>query len=53
MLSLLRHESVLVQPGWFYDFESEPFAVVSLLCEPRVFGEGTARLVSCIERLAG
>ncbi len=48
VLDLLREHEVLVQPGWYYDFESEPYAIVSLLTEPHVFAEGTARLVSYV-----
>lgn len=48
---LLTEREVLVQPGWFYDFESEPYVVVSLLTEPRVFSEGAARLVDHVTRL--
>lgn len=51
VLGLLRDE-VLVQPGYFYDFEREPYVVVSLLTEPRTFQEGTARLVRHITRVA-
>lgn len=51
-LGLLREEGVLVQPGWFYDFESEPYVIVSLLTEPRVFQEGVARLVAHVTRVA-
>lgn len=43
-LELLEGDNVLVQPGFFYDFESEAFLVVSLLTEPEVFGEGMRRL---------
>ncbi len=52
VLGLLRDAQVLVQPGWYYDFESEPFAIVSLLSEPRVFDEGAARLVDYVSRVA-
>ena len=31
---------VLVQPGYFYDFEREGYVVVSLLPEPAAFSEG-------------
>jgi alanine-synthesizing transaminase len=41
-LGLLEEHNVLVQPGYFYDFESEAFLVVSLLTEPEVFREGLA-----------
>jgi aspartate/methionine/tyrosine aminotransferase len=43
-IGLLRDEGVLVQPGYFYDFEGEGRLVISLLTEPGVFDEGTARL---------
>jgi alanine-synthesizing transaminase len=43
-LALLEREDVLVQPGFFYDFESEAFLVVSLLTEGAVFREGIGRL---------
>jgi hypothetical protein len=41
---LLADESVLVQPGWFYDFERGPVCIVSLLTSPTVFDEGMRRL---------
>ena len=43
-LALLEGSGVLVQPGYFYDFESEAFLVVSLLTEPGVFAEGIRRV---------
>ena len=43
-IGLLAQESVLTQPGFFYDFESEAFLIVSLLSVPEVFREGIARL---------
>ena len=43
-IQLLTQESVLTQPGFFYDFESEAFLIVSLLTVPEVFREGMARL---------
>jgi len=43
-LQLLADCHVLVQPGFFYDFESEAFLVISLLTEPAVFREGLGRL---------
>ncbi len=45
-LALLGDHDVLVQPGFFYDFESEAFLVVSLLTAPEVFAEGIERLLS-------
>jgi len=44
ILKLLGECNVLVQPGFFYDFESEAFLVVSLLTEPATFAEGIERL---------
>jgi alanine-synthesizing transaminase len=52
VLGLLRDAGVLVQPGWYYDFDSEPYAVVSLLTEPRAFEAGAARLVEYVTRVA-
>lgn len=43
-LELLERADVLVQPGFFYDFESEAYLVVSLLTAPDVFREGLRRL---------
>lgn len=39
-LTLLDRHRVLVQPGFFYDFEAEAFLVVSLLTPEKVFREG-------------
>lgn len=44
-LNLLEKANVLVQPGFFYDFETEAFLVLSLLTEPGVFHEGVRRLL--------
>lgn len=41
---LVDHEGVLLQPGWFFDFPDEPYAVVSLLTPARALGEGLRRL---------
>ena len=46
VLELLADRDVLVQPGFFYDFESEAFLVVSLLAPPEVFREGVNRIVA-------
>ncbi|MBZ5579747.1 MAG: pyridoxal phosphate-dependent aminotransferase [Acidobacteriia bacterium] len=48
-LDLLSQCGVLVQPGFFYDFESEAFLVVSLLTEPVVFREGLTRATRFLE----
>jgi len=44
-LTLLDHDNVLLQPGFFFDFEREAFLVVSLLTQPEIFGEGIRRLL--------
>ncbi len=41
---LLRQHNVLVQPGYFYDFERSGYIVLSLLTPPEIFKEGIARL---------
>jgi alanine-synthesizing transaminase len=48
VLGLLDDRDVLVQPGWFYDFESEPYVVVSLITPESVFREGATRLVEYV-----
>jgi len=46
VLQLLDHDNVLVQPGFFFDFESEAYLVLSLLTEPSTFQEGVRRIRS-------
>jgi alanine-synthesizing transaminase len=41
----LLDAGVLVQPGFFYDFETEAYLVASLLTTPETFREGLTRLV--------
>ncbi len=43
-LALLRDQDVLTQPGFFYDFESEAFLILSLLAEPETFRRGVERI---------
>jgi aspartate/methionine/tyrosine aminotransferase len=45
VLSLLEEDDVLVQPGFFYDFETEGWLVLSLLPPPGEFREGITRLL--------
>jgi alanine-synthesizing transaminase len=45
-LTLLGELDVLIQPGFFYDFESEAFLVVSLLTETGAFAEGVTRILA-------
>ncbi len=47
-MTLLGERDVLIQPGFFYDFESEAFLVVSLLTEPATFNEGVRRLLALL-----
>lgn len=44
-LALLRDSNVLVQPGFFYDFEGEAFLVLSLLTRTSEFLEGLQHLM--------
>jgi len=44
-LGLLDASEVLVQPGYFYDFEAEAFLVLSLLTPPTIFVEGLRRIL--------
>lgn len=45
VVTLLTTEGVLAHPGYFFDFPRESFLILSLLPEPSVFDEGTARLL--------
>lgn len=44
VLDLLRNENVLVQPGYFFDFQSEAYLVLSLLTDTESFAEGVRRI---------
>lgn len=43
-LDLLEKERVLVQPGFFFDFEEDGWIVVSLLQTPDLFKEGVKKI---------
>jgi aspartate/methionine/tyrosine aminotransferase len=47
---MLERESMIVQPGFFFDMASEAYIVVSLITEPAVFAEGLARIRQVVER---
>jgi len=47
-LALLRENDVLVQPGFFYDFDAEAFLVLSLLTEPKTFTAGVERILAAM-----
>lgn len=46
VLGLLARTGVLVHPGYFFDFATEDFLVLSLLPEPGLFAEGVRRLLA-------
>jgi len=47
-LRFIEECGVVVHPGYFFDFDSDGYFVVSLLTRPDVFAEGIARVVSII-----
>ena len=49
-LDLLAHDNVLVQPGFFYDFDSEAFLVLSLITASEVFQQGVAEVLHLTEK---
>ena len=46
VLGLLEQEHVLVHPGYFFDFPSEAFLVMSLLPMPDVFEDAATRVLT-------
>jgi alanine-synthesizing transaminase len=44
-VDLLEQDGVLAQPGFFFNFESEAYLVLSLLTAPETFREGVRRVV--------
>lgn len=48
VLKFLKEARVFVHPGYFFDFEEEGFAVVSLLPPEEAFQEGVRRLLALI-----
>lgn len=49
VLELLDRYNVLVQPGYFYDFASEPHVIVSLLAEPHTLEQGLERISDAVD----
>jgi aspartate/methionine/tyrosine aminotransferase len=49
-LRLIEEHGVVVHPGYFFDFETDGYLVVSLLTEQAIFEEGIARLISSLPR---
>lgn len=48
-IELLEDESVLIHPGYFFDFPGEGFLVISLLPSEEGFAEGVKRLTAHVE----
>ena len=46
-LELLERHNVLIQPGYFYDFDQDGLLVLSLLPPSEIFAEGVARILAC------
>jgi alanine-synthesizing transaminase len=44
-IELIESAAVVVQPGYFFDFPTEGYLVVSLLCEPRQFETGIGKML--------
>jgi aspartate/methionine/tyrosine aminotransferase len=49
-LRLMEKEGVIVHPGYFFDFPSDGYLVVSLLTPPATFDEGIRRLLQTIPK---
>lgn len=49
-LRLLREKHVLVQPGFFFDFEEDGWVVISLLQEPAAFADAVQRMAELESR---
>lgn len=48
-LEILESTGVLVHPGYFFDFETDDFLVLSLLPEPALFAEGVRLLAAATD----
>ena len=53
VLRLLNEFHVMVHPGYFFDFATEAFLVLSLLPKADDFAEGVRRVLACIHAGAG
>ena len=49
ILQLLAEDNVLVQPGYFFDFQSEAFIVLSLLPQPEIFCAAVSHIFASIK----
>jgi alanine-synthesizing transaminase len=52
VLRLLEEDGVLAHPGYFYDFPTGSFVVLSLLTHPDIFAQGVEKLASCVRSFA-
>jgi alanine-synthesizing transaminase len=52
VLRLIDEDHVLVHPGYFFDFDTEAWLVVSLLPEPERFRDAIRRVVARAGTLA-
>lgn len=46
---LLKEKHVFVHPGYFFDFEDEPYFIFSLLTSSEIFEEGLQRIISYLD----
>jgi aspartate/methionine/tyrosine aminotransferase len=51
VLRLLDDDHLIVHPGYFFDFATESYLVVSLLCPPADLADGAARLLHRLENV--
>jgi alanine-synthesizing transaminase len=49
-LEILERIGILVHPGYFFDFETDDFLILSLLPDPARFEEAVRRLAGCLAR---
>lgn len=47
-ISLLERSGVVVHPGYFFDFKTDGYVVLSLLTPEEVFGEGVRRIIQMV-----
>ncbi len=51
-LALVEQCGVVVHPGYFFDFATEGYLVLSLLTRPDIFEEGVSRLIRWVQERA-
>jgi aspartate/methionine/tyrosine aminotransferase len=52
VIALAEQDGVLVHPGYFFDFPSEAYLVLSLLPPAAEFAQGVAKIVERVEQWA-